>query len=58
MEKYLSKNYFSGSILERANYSKLEKRSFIMYEGSLIELDLNNRKEKTIWQRLKRIMQK
>lgn len=53
MGKYLSKYCYSGSILERANYSMPEKRTFKKLEGSLIELDMTDREERTIWQKIK-----
>lgn len=55
MSKYLSKYYYSGSILERANYSEPEKITYKKLKSSLIELDITDRKEKTIWQKIRNV---
>lgn len=53
MEKYLSKNYYSGSIIERANYKKNIIKPRKTY-SSIIERNINVRVDSSLWQRLKR----
>ena len=56
MSKYLSKNYYSGSILERANYERNKRRPYKIY-GSLIERNMK-KDEMSIWQRIRKIILK
>lgn len=57
MSKYLSENYSSGSILERANYKKNKIRPHKVY-GSMIERKICKKDKGSLWQRIKRIGQK
>lgn len=57
MNKYLSTHYYSGSILERANYQKNKKKPYKLH-GSLIERKIYWKDEATLWQKLKRIVQR
>lgn len=57
MERYLRKNYYSGSIIERANY----KRNIIKprrSHSSIIERNIDMRVDSSLWQRLKRVILK
>lgn len=53
MNKYLSQNYYVGSIMERANYKKRKHRTYKVY-GALIESNMNTKDSKTLWQKVKK----
>ncbi len=57
MNKYLSQNYYVGSIMERANYKKRKHRTYKVY-GALIESNINTKDSKTLWQKVKKIILK
>jgi len=58
MSRYIAKNYCSGSILERANYRKIEGKPYNVYGEPLIERNVSGRNEKTLWRKIKRIIWK
>ena len=55
MERYLQKKYYSGSIIERANYQRNKVKPSFTY-GSLIERELNKKTRHGLWQKLRRII--
>ena len=57
MNKYLNENYTSGSILERANYKRNKIKPYKVY-GSIIEQKMYTKDKETLWQKIKRIMQR
>lgn len=57
MSRYLNENYYSGSILERANYKKNKIKPYKIY-GSLIERKIYKKDEVSLWQKIRKIILK